>query len=68
MKKFISLLLVVLMAVIMLTGCSMGRKALEEEAISIYDSVNGVGAAERSGFSDSVKGLSDDELHLILGH
>lgn len=73
MKKKITILLFSILIFIMLVGCSStgskpSRKALEEEAISIYEEVNGYGSAKRDGFVDSIEDMSDDELQIILGY
>lgn len=49
------------------TTATPSRKALEKEAISVYEDVNGIGSAERDGFSAALKDLSDSELRMILG-
>lgn len=42
------------------------RRELEKEAISIYEDINGIGSAERDGYSAAIKKLSDAELRMIL--
>lgn len=74
MKKSIILLSILICT--LLVGCSsktetkssesLSRDALEKQAISIYEDVNGVGAAKRDGFTDGLKDLSDSELRMIL--
>ena len=75
MRGSMNLLLTGILMTTMLVGCSSqsdvsggnsSRNAMEKQAISIYEDVNGVGSAQRDGFTDSVKNLSDAELRMIL--
>lgn len=76
MKKLIILCLSGILIFTSLVGCSsetdtkgsenLSRDTLEKQAISIYEDVNGIGAAKRDGFADSIKNLSDSELRMIL--